>query len=33
MVSATLISRYKKWIPDVLINHFSSSVIRVEPRL
>jgi hypothetical protein len=26
MVSATLISRYKKWIPDVLINHFSSSV-------
>jgi hypothetical protein len=26
MVSATLISRYKKWIPDVLINRFSSSV-------
>jgi hypothetical protein len=26
MVSATLISRYKKWIPYVLINRFSSSV-------
>jgi hypothetical protein len=25
MVSARLISRYQKWISDVLINHFSSS--------
>jgi hypothetical protein len=31
MVSATLINRYKKWIPDVLINRFSSSVL--SPKL
>jgi hypothetical protein len=32
MVSATLISRYKKWIPDVLINRFSSSEKNVQRR-
>jgi hypothetical protein len=30
MVSATLISRYKKYISDVLINRFSSSVHTLE---